>query len=432
MKAKAIAEHIKNNKCAKCSLMKRTNSHTVPGAVKRKTDTKRIDLSHFTEIISIDPVNRVCIAESGVTFSELVCRTLEYGLVPMCVSELKNITIGGAVSGMSIESMSYKYGGFHDTCMEYEVVTGTGDVIVCSRRKDKKIFEMMHGSFGTLGIITRLTFDLVSALPYVHMQYVHYSSFDSYRNAILDHFMKRDVDFMDGIIHSPGDFILCIGTMVGDAPYLNTYEQEVYYKSTLKRTEDYIPIYDYFFRYDADCHWITRNYGLENPLLRTILGRFLLGSRNIIQTANRFDFLLLNPKRPDIVVDVFIPVTAAGNFYDWYLDCFHYFPLWVVPYRYTPHYPWLNPRHMDGMDDNLLFDFAIYGFRQPQDGVNYYRILEKKVAALRGFKALISHNYYDPEEFWRIFNKENYDYVKQRTDPHNTFYDIYSKLHPEE
>jgi hypothetical protein len=189
------------------------------------------------------------------------------------------------------------------------------------------------------------------------------------------------------------------------------------------------PHLNYFFRYDADCHWITRNYGLENPLLRTILGKFFLGSKNIIQMANRFSFFFVNKERPDIVVDVFIPISRASEFFNWYLEWYNYFPLWVVPYRYFPHYPWVNPQHLEGMEDELLIDFAIYGFKQPVNGINYYKILEEKVAKLRGFKALISHNYYREEDFWNILNRENYNSVKQKLDPYNIFNNIYTKLH---
>ena len=61
-----------------------------------------------------------------MTFSDLVDATLPFGLAPIIVPELKTITIGGAVAGCSIESMSFRVGGFHDTCLAYQVLTGTG------------------------------------------------------------------------------------------------------------------------------------------------------------------------------------------------------------------------------------------------------------------------------------------------------------------
>ena len=80
----------------------------------------------------IDVEARTCTAEPGVTFTDLVSATLRHGLTPIVVPELRTITIGGAVSGCSLESMSFKHGGFHDTCLEYEVITSKGKVLHCT------------------------------------------------------------------------------------------------------------------------------------------------------------------------------------------------------------------------------------------------------------------------------------------------------------
>src|SRR5688572_17686053 len=143
------------------SLRKASVSHQVPKAGDLRHKDDKIDISDLTEIISVDPVKRVCVAESGVTFVDLVDATMQHGLVPIVVPELKTITIGGAVAGCSIESMSFVHGGFHDTCTGYEVVTARGDVLeVTPDNEHGLVFQMMHGSFGTLGVLTRLAFRL--------------------------------------------------------------------------------------------------------------------------------------------------------------------------------------------------------------------------------------------------------------------------------
>src|SRR5262245_41728104 len=89
------------------SLRKKTVSHQVPKAHDLRHRDDKIDVSELTEILSIDAANRICVAESGVTFVDLVHATLKHGLVPIVVPELATITVGGAVSGCSIESMSF-------------------------------------------------------------------------------------------------------------------------------------------------------------------------------------------------------------------------------------------------------------------------------------------------------------------------------------
>ncbi len=432
-KTEAIAESVRGLANAdnhrQYSLKKSVISHTVPQPGDPKNRDRKIDVGSLTEIIEIDRENRTAVAESGVTFERLVRETLRFGLVPKTVSELKAITIGGAVAGCSVESMSYRYGGFHDSCIEYEIVTGTGEIVTCSRDRDGELFEMIHGSFGTLGILTMLTFSLVPAEPFVRMQYRKYTSFEALLEAIRVHYEAQDLDFMDAIVHSPDECVLCEGTFVPEAPYTSRYVMKPFYRSTLERNEDYLAAYDYFFRYDADCHWIIRNYGLENPILRFLAKPFAVGSTNILTSAKRFPFLNGSRERPDVVVDLFLPYRSSPEFFRWYDGLFGHYPLWVVPYRIERMYPWVNPDlafSPESPEDRLFIDCAIYGFRQ-RNGVNYYRELEKKVYELGGIKTLITNNYYTEEEFWQSYNRDSYARVKRRSDPGNLFRDLYRK-----
>jgi hypothetical protein len=97
-----------------------------------------------------------------------------------------------------------------------------------------------------------------------------------------------------------------------------------------------------------------------------------------------------------------------------------------VPYRKVRNYEWIGQSLFEGVEDELYLDLAIYGMKQPGDR-NYHRLMEEKLPEVRGIKTLISHNYYSPDEFWRLWNKENYDAVKAVTDPHNKFRDLYAK-----
>lgn len=408
------------------SFKKKEISHLVPKPHPSKNKEEKIDLSDLNKILEINPKQKTCRAESGVTFSALVKETLKCHLVPLVVPELKTITIGGAVAGGSVESTSYKEGGFHDTCLEYEVITAKGDVLICTPDKEnKKIFQMVHGTFGTLGIISKLKFELREAKPFVKLNYEPYATLEDYQRAINKHYKTKDVDFMDGIIHSPHKLILCVGNFVEKAPYTHSYQwRKPFYQSTGKRKEDYLKTYDYFFRYDADCHWIARNYGLENPLVRFLLGKFFLGSTKMLKKAKRLSFLFKYLK-PEVVVDVFIPFSKFSQFFDFYRKEFNYFPLWVVPYK-KKNYPWIADQILNKMTDELFIDLAIYGIKQ-KGNKNYYQILEDKLRELKGIKTLISYNYYDEKTFWKVWNKKNYFEVKKKTDPENIFRDLYQK-----
>jgi hypothetical protein len=111
---------------------------------------------------------------------------------------------------------------------------------------------------------------------------------------------------------------------------------------------------------------------------------------------------------------------------EWYRPAIGFFPVWCVPYRRVRDYEWISPDFLAGMGDRLFLDLAVYGLKQRGDR-NVYKALEEKLFELKGLKALISYNYYDEDEFWRIWNKHNYLAVKKITDSENIFRDLYSK-----
>ena len=87
------------------------------------------------------------------------------------------------------------------------------------------------------------------AKRFVHLTYEKHRSFADYLAAIARrHQAARDVDFMDGIIHSPNELVLSLGRFVDHAPYSNRYDwMKIYYTSTAKRQEDFLETAQYFF-----------------------------------------------------------------------------------------------------------------------------------------------------------------------------------------
>jgi hypothetical protein len=401
--------------------------HVVPLPGDPRFKTRPVDISSLDEILEIDVAQRRCVAEPGVSFAQLARATLAHGLLPKVVPELEGITIGGAVAGCSIEAMSYKYGGFHDNCLEYEVVSGTGEVVTCSKEHEPDVFEMIHGSYGTLGILTRLTFDLVEATPYVRMEYRRYASAEEFYEAMRSCCESGCADFIDGIIHGPDEHVLCLGNFVDKAPYVSSYRWlNIFYKSTRFRDVDYLSTFDYCFRYDTECHWLTRTVPpLEWKPVRLLVGKWLLGSTNLIRWSNRLERVLGMKKRPDVVVDVFIPAPHYVEFFEWYDRDFDFYPLWIVPYRVPEVYPWISEALEERMPESFFIDCAVYGRPNSEPDVDYSQLLEEKTFELAGIKTLISRNHYTPERFWEIYNRPNYEAAKARLDPDGAFPDLY-------
>ena len=80
-----------------------------------------LDVSAFGHVLSVDPVTRTARVGGMTTYEDLCDATLPHQLMPLVVPQLKTITLGGAVTGLGIESTSLRNG------MPHESVTDTGD-----------------------------------------------------------------------------------------------------------------------------------------------------------------------------------------------------------------------------------------------------------------------------------------------------------------
>jgi FAD/FMN-containing dehydrogenase len=405
--------------------------HFVPLPRDGRFAGRAVDLSALTNVLEIDPERRLCVGEPGATFADVVRATLRHGLLPKVVPELEGITLGGAVAGCSLESMSYRYGGFHDGCVEYEVVTGSGERRLLSA--EDELFQMVHGSYGTLAILTKVTFELVPAKPFVKMTYRRHRDFESFHADLRERCATGDYDFVDGIVHGPDELVLCLGEFVDDAPAVSSYRTtRVYYKSTRQLAEDWLTTADYCFRYDTECHWLTRTVPpLEWGWVRRLVGRWFLGSENLIRWSGRLGPLLgrVN-RRPDVVVDLFIPDGRFHDFFAWYARALGYWPLWVVPYRLPEPYPWVNRDYATQMTDDLMIDVAVYGKRNNRREIDWSEELERRTHELGGIKTLISRNHYTRERFWEIYDRERWTSAKRELDPGGLFNDLYDKFRP--
>jgi FAD/FMN-containing dehydrogenase len=425
--ARQVAEHARRKESL--HVQKGGVHHFVPLPGDRRFRGRPIDISGLNRVLSIDRDSRQAVAEPGVTFAALVEQTLAVGLLPKLVPELEGITVGGAIAGCSVESMSYRYGGFHDGCLEYEVVSGAGEVLRVSRDKDPLVFGMTHGSYGTLGLLTEARFELVPAKRYVRLEYQRYDSAEALLDAMHTRARGGDQDFIDAIVHGPKHHILCLGRFADQAPQTSDYTNgEIFYRSTAQKSEDWLTTRDYCFRYDTECHWLTRTVPpLEWKPVRKLVGRWFLGSTNLITWSKRLEAVLKLKRRPDVVVDLFIPEGRYLEFFRWYAERLDYYPLWLVPYRVPEPYPWITPEHNARIGEWVI-DCAIYGKPNGEAAVDYSELLEEKTFELGGIKTLISANHYQPERFWSIYHRQNYDAMKARLDPAGLFPGLYEKF----
>ena len=121
----------------------------------------------MAKIIDIDTQNMVALVEPGVVTAELQKAAEEFGLMyPPDPSSLETCTIGGNIATNAGGPKAVKYGVTSDYVIGVEAVLGTGEIYSQIARVKKnvtgyRIHQLLVGSEGTLGIITKALLKLV-------------------------------------------------------------------------------------------------------------------------------------------------------------------------------------------------------------------------------------------------------------------------------
>jgi cytokinin dehydrogenase len=114
-----------------------------------------LDMTSLSGDLQIDERSMTVRCFAGTTWSDLVAVTVQRGLAPLVLTNNLNVTVGGTLSVAGIGVSSFRYGAQVDTCTSLEVVTGTGEVVECSREHNRDLFDAVRSGLGTCGVITR-------------------------------------------------------------------------------------------------------------------------------------------------------------------------------------------------------------------------------------------------------------------------------------
>src|SRR5262249_36549708 len=160
---------------------------------------------------------RVADVQGMCTYEHLVEATLPHGLMPLVVPQLKTITLGGAISGLGIESTSFRNGLPHESVLEMDVLTGDGLLVTCAPDgPHAELFAALPNSYGCLGYAVRVRIELERVSPYVVLRHARFSDLDELAGATKAICRERSwdgtpVDFLDGVVFSPDESYLTLG-----------------------------------------------------------------------------------------------------------------------------------------------------------------------------------------------------------------------------
>ncbi|WP_445455192.1 FAD-binding oxidoreductase [Flavobacterium sp. HNIBRBA15423] len=131
-----------------------------------------LSMERFNTIINIDEQNLQVIVEPGVITQVLKDAVAEKGLFyPVDPSSMGSCWIGGNIAENSGGARAVKYGVTKDYVLNLEVVLPTGEIIWTGANTLKNstgynLTQLMVGSEGTLGIITKIVLKLIPKVNY--------------------------------------------------------------------------------------------------------------------------------------------------------------------------------------------------------------------------------------------------------------------------
>ena len=409
---------------------------------RKNTSLKKnniFSIDNLNGIIDLDVENKTIDVGGKTRFYDIVKETLKYNLIPKIVPELSSITVGGAICGISIESSSFKYGWGHDTIVDMDVLTSSGDVLFCNKNNENRdLFNAIPNSYGTIGYVTRAKIELIHAKPYVKLVNHKFSTPEEAFEFIEISVKNKDANFIDAVAFSSYEIYVILGFLSDSLPEddeddhckLSKYPRYgIYYKSIKQLRFDVLTIYDYLWRWDADMFWgVTDVPILKNNWFRWIFGRCFLNTRVLRATQKLFLDCKKKRKRKNkekIIQDLGVPKENAIEFFNFICKTIDKFPIWICPVvpKKSDTYFWTFN------ENKLYYDIGVFTRKDRiHNDFFYNRALENKLLELNGNKCFYSDTYLSKDKFDKLICPRTYNWLKDRYDKNNRFGNLYEKV----
>ncbi len=420
---------------------------------RQKATAPGLDVKSFDGVIAIDADARTADVMGMTTYEHLVDATLKYDLMPLVVPQLKTITLGGAVTGLGIESSSFREGLPHESVLEMDVLTGDGRILTVTNSPDDPNYDLyvsFPNSYGSLGYALRLKIQLAPVRRFVALRHVRFDTAQDMADAIAtiattNEYEGEHVDFLDGTVFSSDEQYLTLGAFADadaiSSPGPSDYTgMNIYYKSIKEKTTDLLLTRDYIWRWDTDWFWCSRAFGAQNSAIRRWWPKDKLRSDvywKIIAFEHRTGLFAKiadvtgKPPKEEIVQDVEVPVDRLAEFLEFFHREIGIEPVWVCPLRSRDGKTQWPLYAMDTSVTYVNVGFwstvALPKGSDPDAGI-LNKLIEDEVTRLNGHKSLYSSAYYDKDEFDRLYGGEHYIQIKKRYDSDGRLLGLYDKV----
>jgi len=405
------------------------------GKYKRTSRTIEINL---IDVLNVDTVNKVVRVEPLANMGQLTALLLPLGWTLPIVPELDDLTVGGLICGVGIETSSHKYGLFQHVCEAFELVLADGSLVRCSREENTDLFYAVPWSHGTLGFLVTAEIRIIPARKYVKIDYEPVYTTKDIVQRFSEESKKSENDFVESLMYSRNEAVLMKCKLTDDMEPAKYNPFGRYYKPWFfKHVEqflksgpstEYVPLRHYYHRHTKAIFWQMQDivpFG-NNPIFRVLFG-WLVPPKISLLKLTQGETIKRMYEEHQIIQDLLVPMTQL----DAALTCFHneldLYPLWLCPFT-LPYVPGFV--HPHGQQEEMYVDVGAYGAPKVDnyEAVKTTRQIEAFVRNVRGFQMLYADSYLTREEFREMFDHSLYDKMREKLDCKDAFPEVYDKV----
>ncbi|CAJ0587020.1 unnamed protein product, partial [Mesorhabditis spiculigera] len=386
------------------------------------------------------------ILEPMVTMGQITRTLIPMGFTLPIVPELDDLTVGGMINGCGVESSSKKHGLFQHICHSYELVMADGSLVTAAKENpdggadSQALFYGVPWSHGTLGFLVAATLKIIPCKPYVKLTYTPSDSVKKTQDLLQAETENPENEFVEGILFSKNLGVVMKGSFCEDAPrngtvnpigkwhkpWFYTHVEGIGRGGTEK--VEYIPLRDYYHRHSKSIFWEIKEivpFG-NNLFFRWFLGWLCPPKISLLKVTTPGPVRKLY-ERKHVIQDMLVPLEKMADGVDVFEKEVDIYPLWLCPFV-LPSLPGMIKQRTG--KNQLYIDLGVYGVThvktyEPREST---RRLEEFVRSVNGVQMLYADTYMTEPEFWEMFDRSMYDWLRLKYDCKEAFPSVYEKV----
>lgn len=157
----------------------------------------QLDTRGLDRIIEVDEERCTATCQAGITWRALLDALLPRGLSPPVLTNNLDVTLAGTMSTAGLGVASWRSGTQADHCLEFEAVTGDGEIVRCSPDADAELFDVLRAGLGMFGVVTEVKLQLRRHKPRVRTLYLLHDEIEALTGDLKRLMQEERFDYLE-------------------------------------------------------------------------------------------------------------------------------------------------------------------------------------------------------------------------------------------